>query len=81
LDFLSSIIRMTKSRRIKLAGHVARLEAKRVAYKRLVGKPEEKRPLGRPRHSWVDNIVTCFLLTRLIIYGLRILCSIHWLYR
>jgi hypothetical protein len=44
-----SIIRMIKSRRMKLAGHVARMGEKRIAYRILVGKPEEKRPLGRPR--------------------------------
>jgi hypothetical protein len=37
-------------------GHVARVGAKRSAYRILVGKPEGKRPLGRPRHMWVDNI-------------------------
>jgi hypothetical protein len=37
-------------------GHVARIEEKRNAYKLLVGKPEEKRPLGRPRCTWVDNL-------------------------
>jgi hypothetical protein len=51
----SSIIRITKSRRMIWAGHVARMEEKRNAY-RLVGKPEGKRPLGRPRRRWVDNI-------------------------
>jgi len=38
------------------AGHVAHMGKKRVAYRVLVGKPEEKRPLGRPRRRWVDNI-------------------------
>jgi hypothetical protein len=37
-------------------GHVARMGAKRSAHRLLVGKPEGKRPLGRPRHRWVDNI-------------------------
>jgi hypothetical protein len=37
-------------------GHVARIGEKRNAYRILVGKPEEKRPLGRPRRRWVDNI-------------------------
>jgi hypothetical protein len=49
------IIRMVKSRRRRLAGHVARLGEKRNVYRILVGKPEGKRPLGRPRHRWVDN--------------------------
>jgi hypothetical protein len=51
-----SIIRMIKSRRMRWAGHVARMGEKRNAYRILVGKPEGKRPLGRPRRSWVDNI-------------------------
>jgi hypothetical protein len=49
-------IRMNKSRRMRWTGHVARMGEKRNAYRILVGKPEEKRPLGRPRHRWVDNI-------------------------
>jgi hypothetical protein len=44
-----SIIRMIKLSRMRLAGHVARMGEKRNAYKLLVGKPEGKRPLGRPR--------------------------------
>jgi hypothetical protein len=39
-----------------MAVHVARLGEKRNAYRILVGKPEEKRPLGRPRRRWADNI-------------------------
>jgi hypothetical protein len=46
---------MIKSRRMKLAGHVARMVAKTNAYGILVGNPEGKRPLGRPRRRWVDN--------------------------
>jgi hypothetical protein len=49
-------IRIIKSRRMKLAGHVARRGEKRNAYRLLVGKPEGKRPLGRPRHRSVGNI-------------------------
>jgi hypothetical protein len=49
------IIRMIKSGRLKWAGHVARMGEKN-AYRILVGKPEGKRPLGRPRRRWVDNI-------------------------
>jgi hypothetical protein len=41
---------------MRRAGHVARTGEKRNAYRLLVGKPEGKRQLGRPRHSWVDNI-------------------------
>jgi hypothetical protein len=51
-----SIIRIIKSRRMRWAGHVARMGEKRNAYRFLVGKPEGKRPLGRPRRRWVDNI-------------------------
>jgi hypothetical protein len=54
----SSIIRIIKSRRMRCAGHVARMGEKRNAYRLLMGKPEGKRPLGRPRHRWVDNIRT-----------------------
>jgi hypothetical protein len=52
----TSIIRMIRSRRIIWVGHVARMGEKRNAYRILVGKPEGKIPLGRPRHRWVDNI-------------------------
>jgi hypothetical protein len=45
-----NIIRQIKSRRIRWAGHVARMEEERKEDKVLVGKPEGKRPLGRPRH-------------------------------
>jgi hypothetical protein len=47
---------MIKSRRMRWEGHVARMEEKRKACRILVGKPEGKRPLGRPRCRWVDNI-------------------------
>jgi hypothetical protein len=55
LNFSPSIIRMIKPRRMRWAGHVARMGAKRNAYRILVGKPEGKRPLGRPRCRCVDN--------------------------
>jgi hypothetical protein len=45
-----------KSRRMRWAGHVARIGEKRNACRLLVGKPEGKRPLGRPSRRWVDNI-------------------------
>jgi hypothetical protein len=51
-----SIIKMIKPRRMRWAGHVARTVTKMNAYSILVGKPEGKRPLGRPRRKWVDNI-------------------------
>jgi hypothetical protein len=50
------IIRMTKSRRMRLAGYVTHMGAKRNAYRILVGKPEGKRPLEGPGHSQEDNI-------------------------
>jgi hypothetical protein len=56
LHSLPSIIRMTKSRRMRWAEHVAQMREKRNMYKLLVGKPEGKRSLGKPRHRWVDNI-------------------------
>jgi hypothetical protein len=52
LYFSPNIIRMIKSRRMRWAGHVARMGETRNAYRRLVGKPEGKRPLGRPRRRW-----------------------------
>ena len=51
-----NIIRSLKSRRLRWAGHVARIEQSRNAYRVLVRKPKGKRPLGRPRHRWEDNI-------------------------
>ena len=51
-----NIIRSPKSRRLRWAGHVTRIEQSRNAYRVLVGKPEGKRPLGRPRRRWEDNI-------------------------
>jgi hypothetical protein len=51
-----SIIRIIKSRRRRWVGHVARMGEKRNMYRLLVGKPEGKRPLGRPRYRWIDNI-------------------------
>jgi hypothetical protein len=51
-----SIIRIITSRRMRWADHVARIGEKRNAYTLLMVKPEGKRPLGRPRRRWVDNI-------------------------
>jgi hypothetical protein len=53
---LPSIIRIIKSRRMRWAGHVAQMGEKRNLYRLLVGKPEGKRKLGRPRCRWMDNI-------------------------
>jgi hypothetical protein len=52
----SSIIRIIKWGRMRYAGHVARMGEKRNAYRLLVGKPEGRRPIGRPRRRWVDHI-------------------------
>ena len=51
-----NIERVIKSRRLRWAGRVARMEEGRGVHKVLVGKPEGKRQLGRPRRSWEDNI-------------------------
>jgi hypothetical protein len=50
------IIRQVKSRRMRWAGHVACMGEERKLYKVLVGKPEGKRPLGRPRRRWEDGM-------------------------
>jgi hypothetical protein len=57
-DLYSSpdVLRVIKWRRMRWAGHVARIGEERGVYRVLVGKPEGKRPLGRPRHRWEDNI-------------------------
>ena len=51
-----NIVRVIKSRRMRWAGHVARMGEERGVYRVFVGKPEGKRPLGRPRRRSVDNI-------------------------
>jgi hypothetical protein len=53
---LTNIVRVIKSRRLRWAGHVARMGEGRGVYRVLVGKPEGKRPLGRPRRRWEDDI-------------------------
>jgi hypothetical protein len=50
-----SIIRVIKARRMRWTGHVSRMGEKRNAYRLLVGRPEGRRPLGRPRCRWLDN--------------------------
>jgi hypothetical protein len=57
-DLYSSpnIMRVIKSRRLRWAGYVARMGEKRGAYRILVGRPEGRRPLGRTRRGWEDNI-------------------------
>ena len=51
-----NIVRLIKSRRMRWAGHVARMEEGRGVHKVLVGKPEGKRPLGKPRRRWEETI-------------------------
>jgi len=53
---LPNIVRVVKSRRMRCAGHVERMGEDRGVQRVLVGKPERKRPLGRPRRRWEDNI-------------------------
>jgi hypothetical protein len=57
-DLYSSpnVVRVIKSRRMRWAGHVARMAEERGVYRVLMGKPEGRRPVGRPRRRWVDNI-------------------------
>ena len=56
LNSSPNIVRVIKSRRMRWAGHVARMGEERGVYRVLVGKPEGRRPLGRPRRRWMDNI-------------------------
>jgi hypothetical protein len=53
---LPNIIRIIKSRTMRWVGHVARMGEKRNVYRLLVGKPEGKTPLGRPRRRWIDDV-------------------------
>jgi hypothetical protein len=55
---LPNIVRVIKLRRMRRVGHVARMGDRRGVYKVLVRKPEGKRPLGRPRRRWEENIKT-----------------------
>jgi hypothetical protein len=56
LYYSPNIIRIIKSRKMRWAGHAARMGEKRNVYRLLVGKSEGKRPLGRPRRRWIDNV-------------------------
>jgi hypothetical protein len=56
LYYSPNIVRMIKSRTMRWAGHVARMGEGRGVYRILVRRPEGKRPLGRPRRRWEDNI-------------------------
>ena len=51
-----NIVRVIKSRKIRWAGHVARMGDERGVYRVLLGKPEGRRQLGRPKRRWMDNI-------------------------
>jgi len=55
---LPNVVRVVKSRRMRWAGHAARMWEGRGVHRILVGKPEGKRPMGRPRRRWEDNIKT-----------------------
>jgi hypothetical protein len=65
------IIRQVKSRKMRWAGHVAHMEEERKVYKVWVGKPEGKRPLGRPRRRWEDGIRMDLRKTGLV--------GVHWI--
>jgi hypothetical protein len=65
------IIRQVKSGRMRWAGHVARMGEERKLHKVLVGKPEGKRPLGRPRRRWENGMIM-----DLMEIGLR---GVHWI--
>jgi hypothetical protein len=59
--YYSPSIRISNSRRIRWEGHVVEMGVKRNAYRLLVGKPEGKTPIERPRYRWVDNIKMDFV--------------------
>jgi hypothetical protein len=73
----SSVIRIIKLRRMRWTGHVTRIEEKRNVYRLFVGKPKVKRPLGRPRRGWIDNIKKDFLGRGLSVVD-RIGLAQHW---
>jgi hypothetical protein len=56
MGLVISQAKLIKSRRMRWAGHVARIGERRNAYRIFVGDPEGRRPLGKPRRRWVDNI-------------------------
>jgi hypothetical protein len=76
LDFTSltilGIVRVIKARRMRWAGHVARMGEVRGAYNILVGRPEGRRPLARPRCRWEDNIE---MDLREIVFG-----DVYWIH-
>jgi hypothetical protein len=79
--YSSSNLKVIKSRRMRWAEHVARMREGRSVYRVLVGRPEDKRPVGRPRRRWEDNIKTD--LTEIGINGANWIQlaqdRIHWL--
>jgi hypothetical protein len=70
------IIRQIKSGRMRWAGHVARMGEGKNVYRVLVGKPEGKRPLGRPRRRWEDGIKVDLRGTG---YGVGVWNGFSWL--
>jgi hypothetical protein len=76
-----SIIRIIKLRRMRWAGHVARMGEKRNVYRLLVGKPEWKGPLGRPRRRWIDNIKMDLLEIRLNVVDWIVLAQDRYRWR
>jgi len=64
------MVRVIKSRRMRWAGHVARMGEERGVCRVLVGKPEGRKPLGRPRRRWVDNIRMDLQEVGMWVYGL-----------
>jgi hypothetical protein len=66
----SSIIKMSDSRRMRRAGYVARMGEKKNACRILARKPEGKKPLGRPKRGWVDNIKMDLRLEEVVWTGL-----------
>ena len=69
MDLSPNIVRVLKSRRLIWAGHVARMEEGRSAFKILAGIPAGKSPLGRPRRRWEDTIRIGLILRIGIIGG------------
>ena len=64
MELVYNIIRVNKALRLRLAGHVARMEEGRSAFKILTDTPTGKIPLGRPRCRWEDNIKGIGINTR-----------------
>jgi len=77
---LLNIVRVVKSRRMRWAGHVARMGEDIGVHRVLVGKPEGKRPFGRPRRRWEDNINPLKPELNPICYLLALLGAHHFLH-